>query len=113
MGVRARLEQVITNLLSNAISYNKVGGEVRIACGAEGESACVTVADTGIGISSVDLPHIFDRFYRADRARSRAQGHTGLGLAICKTIIEAEGGTIDATSTPQVGTTLRVRLPLR
>jgi heavy metal sensor kinase len=113
MGVRARLEQVITNLLSNAISYNKVGGEVRIACGAEGESACVTVADTGIGISSVDLPHIFDRFYRADRARSRAQGHTGLGLAICKTVIEAEGGTIDATSTPQVGTTLRVRLPLR
>jgi signal transduction histidine kinase len=70
----------------------------------------VTVRDTGQGISAEDLPHIFKRFYRADKSRSQAGGHSGLGLAICKAILEADGGTIDVTSQIGVGSTFSVRL---
>ena len=102
---------MITNLLGNAVSYNKAGGEVRLATFTRGEAAVVTVADTGAGIAAADLPHIFDRFYCVDKARSRAGGHSGLGLAICKAIVEAAGGTIAVTSTLHVGTTFEVCLP--
>jgi signal transduction histidine kinase len=105
------LSQVITNLLSNAIHYNKPAGEVRVTTCAGNSQAVLTVADSGRGIASEDLPHIFERFYRADKSRTRAQGRSGLGLAICKAIIEAEGGSIEVSSQLHVGTTVTVRWP--
>jgi two-component system, OmpR family, sensor kinase len=106
-----RIEQTLVNLVSNAIYYNRPGGTVDIGCSEDDEHVVIRVADTGIGISSDDLPRIFDRFYRADPSRSRAEGRSGLGLAICKAIIEAEHGLIGAESTLGVGTTFTVRLP--
>ena len=76
------LEQVLTNLLTNAIHYNKPNGEIRVSTQTENGVAILTVADTGQGIAAEDLPHVFERFYRADKSRSRAHGHFGLGLAI-------------------------------
>jgi signal transduction histidine kinase len=110
-----RLDQLIGNLLTNAIYYNKAGGEVHIATFTEADAAVLTIADTGFGIAPADLPHIFNRFYRgfqhADEGHSRAVSHAGLGLAICKAIVDAEGGTIEAASTLHTGTTFTVRLP--
>jgi two-component system, OmpR family, sensor kinase len=105
------LRQVIGNLLTNAIRYNKPNGEVRISTQADSSAAILSITDTGIGIPSADLPFIFDRFYRVDKARSRRQGSTGLGLAICKAIVDAERGRIDVASIPGEGTTFTVRLP--
>ncbi len=106
-----RIGQVLVNLLTNAIDYNRPSGSVRVATSSDGVRAMITVADTGVGIADADLEHIFERFYRVDRARSRAAGHTGLGLAICKAIVEGEGGTIEASSVPGEGTTFTVKLP--
>src|SRR6266542_846151 len=106
-----RLRQVITNLLTNAIHYNKPNGEVRVRTRTENGAAVLTIADTGHGIAPEHLPHIFERFYRADQARSRANGHFGLGLAICKAIVDAEGGRIEVASQPDAGTSFTVRLP--
>jgi two-component system, OmpR family, sensor kinase len=105
------ISQLITNLLTNAIRYNRPDGEVHISTHADPASAILTVSDTGIGIPPADLPHIFDRFYRVDKARSRPQGSTGLGLAICKAIIDAQRGKIEVASIPNEGTTFTVRLP--
>ena len=105
-----RLGQVITNLLTNAIHYNKTNGEIRVGTRGENGVAIVTIADTGQGIAAEDLPHIFERFYRSDKSRSRAAGRSGLGLAISKAIVDAHGGTIEATSQPGAGTTFTVRL---
>ena len=105
-----RLSQVITNLLTNAIHYNKPNGEIRVGTRSENGAAIVTIADTGQGIAAEDLPHIFERFYRADKSRSRAAGRSGLGLAISKAIVDAHGGTIELTSQPGAGTTFTVRL---
>ena len=107
-----RLSQVVTNLLTNAIRYNVEGGHVRVTTRTEGEMATLSVRDTGVGIAADQLLRIFDRFYQVDKARSRAEGSSGLGLSICKTIVEAHRGTIVATSEVGVGTTLEVRLPL-
>lgn len=104
-----RLSQVLTNLLTNAITYNRDNGEVRITGAAKNGSVTLAISDTGVGISSEDLPHVFDRFYRADR--SRTSGNTGLGLAISKAIVEAHGGAIEVSSKPDVGTLFTVRLP--
>ena len=104
-----RLSQVITNLLSNAVHYNKPEGEIRVSVAARDGFAILVITDTGPGIAAEDLPHIFDRFYRAERSRS--EGRTGLGLAISKSIIEAHGGTIAAASELYKGTTFTVRLP--
>ena len=106
-----RLDQLITNLLTNAIHYNKPGGQICVNTCAVNDAAVLTIADTGKGIAPEDLPHIFERFYRADKSRSRADGHFGLGLAICKAIIDADGGSIDVSSEFGVGTTFTVRLP--
>jgi heavy metal sensor kinase len=103
--------QVITNLLINAIHYNKDGGEIRVITNREEASAVLTIADTGPGIPEADLPHIFERFYRADKSRARANGRNGLGLAISKAIVEAHGGRIDVVTQPGMGTTFVVRLP--
>jgi heavy metal sensor kinase len=106
-----RLAQVVTNLLTNAIQYNKPGGEVRVKLAGQGGLAVLEVADTGRGIATDDLPHVFERFYRADKARSGG-GNAGLGLSICKAIVEAHGGTVEVSSRENIGSTFLVRLPL-
>ncbi len=105
-----RLAQVLTNLLTNAIHHNREGGEVRVETRAVRGGAELVVADTGPGIAPEHLPHIFERFYRADQARTH-RGRTGLGLAIVKAIVEAHGGEITAASEPGRGATFTVRLP--
>lgn len=110
-GDRERLSQVFVNLLSNAIRYNHDGGCVNVSIYAKNGQGVVRVMDTGVGISQEDLPHIFERFFRVDKARSRAEGGCGLGLAICQSIVQAHGGTITARSQLQSGTTIEVHLP--
>lgn len=103
--------RVFSNLLVNAIDYNRPGGTVRLATRAEPAGAVATIADTGEGIAPDALPHIFDRFYRANPARPRADGHCGLGLAICKSILDAHGARVEVTSLPGQGTTFILRFP--
>jgi two-component system phosphate regulon sensor histidine kinase PhoR len=105
------LEQIVTNLLDNALKYTEPGGEIRVHIAAEGERVRLSVADTGIGIPQADRARIFERFYRVDKARSRVLGGTGLGLAIAKHLVLAMGGEISVESTPGVGSTFHVRLP--
>ena len=104
-----RVAQVVTNLLTNAIHYNRDDGKIRVNLGMENHAAVLSVADTGYGISAADLSHVFERFYRADKSRST--GGLGLGLAITKAIITAHGGTIEVMTEENAGTTFRVRLP--
>jgi len=108
-GDAERLAQVVTNLLANAVQYNKPNGEVRVTTKLQGGLVLLTVSDTGPGIPAEHLPHVFERFYRADPSRS--SGQTGLGLAISKAIVEAHGGTIEVSSRPGEGTTFTVVLP--
>ncbi|SRR6266446_5394175 len=107
-----RITQVLLNLLDNARRHTPAGGTLTVEARAEGKSVTVSVRDTGVGIDAADLPYIFDRFYRADRARSGAGGNSGLGLSIVKAIITAHGGTIRAESTPGQGTRILFTLPL-
>ncbi len=107
-----RLREVILNLVDNALKYTPEGGSVALSVQREGIWAQIAVTDTGIGIPLGEQDRIFDRFYRVDKARSRARGGTGLGLAIAKSIVEAHCGRISLTSEPGVGTTFLVRLPL-
>lgn len=109
---RTRVSQLITNLLGNAIRYNRDGGSVKLGLASENGDALLTVADTGVGIATEDQPRVFERFFRADKARSREAGGSGLGLAICQSIVEAHHGTITFSSRPGQGTTFSVRLPL-
>ncbi|MDX8148691.1 HAMP domain-containing sensor histidine kinase [Lentzea sp. BCCO 10_0061] len=106
-----RLRQILDNLVANALRYVPAGGSVAVEAAAENGGVVFTVTDTGSGISEDDLPHVFDRFWRADKSRSRTTGGSGLGLAIVRKLVEAHGGTVDVTSTTGVGTTFRVRLP--
>lgn len=109
---RDKMLQVFDNLLSNALKYTGPGGKVSIAARMDGPWVTVTVADTGIGIPAEDLPRVFDRFYRVDKARSRELGGTGLGLSIAREIVRAHGGEIALDSEVGKGTTVTVRLPL-
>jgi signal transduction histidine kinase len=109
VGDGERIAQVITNLLTNAVNYNKENGEVRITGESKNGTAIVKVRDTGPGIAPEDLPHIFKRFYRAEK--SRTAGRTGLGLSISKAIIDAHGGTLEVESEVGKGTTFTIRLP--
>jgi two-component system sensor histidine kinase BaeS len=106
-----RLRQALGNLVSNALRYTPTGGRVTLrACESEGH-VLIEVVDTGTGIDSEALPHVFDRFWRAEKSRSRRTGGSGLGLAIVRSFIDAHGGTVSVTSTPGEGTTFTVRLP--
>ncbi len=110
IGDSERLAQVVTNLLTNAIQYNQPDGEVRVKLETQNGLAVLMVADTGAGIAPENLSRVFGRFFRADQART-GSGNAGLGLAICKAIVEAHGGTIEVASAENVGTTFSVRLP--
>ena len=107
-----KLQQVIYNVIDNAIKYTPRGGEVHCTASRSGRMAVLRIADTGEGIPADDLPHIFDRFYRVDKARSRETGGTGLGLSIVKQIVLSHGGTITPESTLGKGTTFTIQLPL-
>ena len=107
-----RLEQVLGNLLSNALRYTPSGGRVVVRAWADEQGATLAVQDSGVGIAPDDLPHVFERFYRADPSRSRADGGSGLGLAIVKQIVEAHGGQVEVQSLPEQGATFTVRLPV-
>ncbi len=112
-GDAPRVRQLLLNLVENATKYTTVGGTVELSLAADQGNAVVTVKDTGIGIAAADLPFIFDRFWRADRARSRTSGRggTGLGLAISQYIAQAHGGTLTAQSRLGRGSTLTLTLP--
>jgi len=110
-GDRSRLQQVIVNLLDNAIKYTPEGGSVSVSVRTEGDNAVLTVADTGIGISEENQAQVFERFYRTDKARSRQMGGTGLGLSIVKSIGAAHGGRVKVQSTEGRGSTFRFEIP--
>ncbi|MBC7844403.1 MAG: HAMP domain-containing histidine kinase [Gemmatimonadaceae bacterium] len=112
-GDAPRLRQLLLNLVENAIKYTTVGGTVELSLASENGSAVLTVKDTGMGIAAADLPFIFERFWRADRARSRGSGRggTGLGLAISQYIAQAHGGTLTAQSRLGRGSTFTLTLP--
>ncbi len=106
-----RIEQVIVNIVSNSIKYTPDGGEITISAGAENGWVLLKIKDNGIGIPEEDIGHLFERFYRVDKARSRAAGGSGLGLSIAKEIIERHGGRIDISSVYGTGTEVTIRLP--
>jgi len=110
-GDRARLKQVVVNLLDNAIKYTPEGGAVDLIVSAQNGNAVLEVVDNGIGIPPQALPRVFDRFFRVDSARSRPQGGAGLGLSIVKSICAAHHGRVEASSTPGRGSRFRVELP--
>lgn len=107
-----RLKQLILNLVDNAVKYTPAGGQVFLGLRKNGGYAELTVRDTGIGIPEEDIPFIFDRFYRVDKARTRAHGGSGLGLSIARWIVDVHKGTLDVESQLGKGTTFIVRLPL-
>ena len=111
-GSRLRLEQAFLNLLANAIKFNRPDGEVRVRVTQHRDGrVAVVIADSGVGIPSQDLPRIFERFYRVDKARSRQVGGTGLGLSIVRHVIERMNGTVTVESQVGKGTAFQVLLP--
>ena len=112
VGDRERIEQVVVNILSNAVKYTPSGGHIRLsACAPAKNRVRITVEDDGVGIPAADVPRLFERFYRVDKARSRAAGGTGLGLAIAKEIVEQHEGKIALASEYGKGTTVTITLP--
>ncbi len=108
-----RIGQVLRNLLNNALIHTLPGGKITVAARAGGQWVAVEVQDTGIGIAAQDLPHVFERFYRADRSRARASGGAGLGLAIARQLVQAHGGRIEAQSQVGQGTRFTFTLPVK
>jgi two-component system phosphate regulon sensor histidine kinase PhoR len=106
------LDQILDNLVDNALKYTPEGGHARVSWGVADGQVCIEVADTGIGIPGSDLARIFERFYRVDKARSRELGGTGLGLSIVKHLAQAMHGSVRATSIPGEGSTFFVCLPV-
>jgi len=111
MGDALRLKQAIINLVDNAIKYNRPGGTIKLSVRADDAQVVIQVQDSGIGISQADQGRIFDRFYRVDKSRSRAQGGSGLGLSIVKKIVEDHDGSIIVESEPDSGSTFTIVLP--
>jgi len=114
LGVHAdpvRLRQAVGNLVTNAVRHTPEDGRITLRARRERDEVVIEVSDTGSGIAPEHLPHVFDRFWRADPSRSRATGGRGLGLAIARQLVEAHGGTVSVRSTPGVGTTFTVRIP--
>ncbi len=107
-----RMQQVVHNLLENAIRYTETGGKVRVRLTSAPGEVRIEVSDTGIGIPEANLPHVFERFFRSDRARRAHPGGSGLGLSIVRWIVEAHKGTVSVTSAVGKGTTFTVILPL-
>ncbi|EES75199.1 ATPase/histidine kinase/DNA gyrase B/HSP90 domain protein [Paenibacillus sp. oral taxon 786 str. D14] len=112
-GAEDLLSQVWMNLLHNSIKFTPEGGEIRVSLTSEGERAVVTVADNGIGMFEQDLVHIFERFYKADKSRTRSDGGSGLGLSIVKKIVDIHQGEITVTSEPGKGSSFNVFIPFR
>ena len=115
MGDRTRLRQLLLNLITNAIKYTPRGGHVELSMTRRaGDEIAIAVRDTGIGIAATDLPHVFDRFWRADRARSRASERAGfgLGLSISQWIVQAHGGSLTVQSRLGRGSVFTVVLPI-
>ena len=111
-GDPARLAQVLDNLVSNALKFTPAGGRVEVSLKAADGVAIVEVSDTGLGLAEEEQRHLFERFFRSSRAAENAIPGSGLGLAIAKTIVERHGGRIRVESAVDVGTTVRVELPL-
>ncbi len=109
----SKLSQVAYNLIDNAIKYTPEGGHVAVTLAAQGRNAVLTVQDDGIGIPESDVPHIFDRFYRVDKARSRQSGGTGLGLSIVRQMVQLHGGNVSVAPAPEKGSVFTVVLPIR
>jgi two-component system phosphate regulon sensor histidine kinase PhoR len=105
------VSQILDNLVDNAVKYTPAGGRIVVRWRGENGQACLEIEDTGIGIAEAELPRIFERFYRVDKARSRELGGTGLGLAIVKHLVQAMKGSLSATSQPGKGTKFSIRLP--
>lgn len=112
LGEQEGMTQILENLLDNAIKYTPAPGRVRVEISAEPPIGVLRVADTGVGIPANDIPRIFERFYRVDKARSRDVGGTGLGLSIVKHLVSAMGGDVRVSSTVGCGSTFEVRIPL-
>ena len=110
-GDRERIEQVITNIVSNAVKYTPDGGKIDMTVGTSGRNVFVRVTDNGIGIPEKDLPRLFDRFYRVDKARSRESGGTGLGLSIAQEILNQHKGSIEISSEYGKGTSVLITMP--
>jgi signal transduction histidine kinase len=106
------LKQLILNLADNAVKYTPPGGRVSLRLSKSDGEAHLFIEDTGIGIPEEDLPYIFDRFYRVDKARSRAHGGSGLGLSIAKWVVDVHGGAIEVESKVGEGTLFHITLPL-
>lgn len=113
VGDESRIRQLLVILLDNALKYTLEGGKILVSCRRLGNGLELKIADTGIGIAPEDLPRIFDRFYRGDKARTRAEGGSGLGLSIAQWIVEAHNGKIRAESVVAQGTTFTITLPER
>ena len=113
IGDSRRLRKILSNLTSNAVKYTPPGSTVQVSLFREGDQVVLTVEDNGAGIPEEDLPRIFERFYRVDKARSRAAGGTGLGLAIVRDTVEKRGGTVEAANRPGGGAVFTVRWPWR
>lgn len=112
-GSDSQIATAVANLVENAINYSGEDTTVRVTARADGRHVAISVADQGIGIAPTDVERVFERFYRADQARSRATGGTGLGLAIVKHIVSNHGGRVEVSSTLGGGSTFTLRLPAR
>jgi two-component system sensor histidine kinase BaeS len=111
-GDRLRLIQLCNNLLENSLRYTDAGGQLQLELRRQGQEALMSLQDSAPGVSAEFLPHLFERFYRPEASRSRAHGGAGLGLALCRSIVEAHGGSITAQPSALGGLHIQVRLPL-